>query len=199
MMEKDDLVLLAYLRKNARSKLTHISRETDMPVSTIFEKLKGTVGSYVRRYTCLLNNNELGFSSRATLILKVDKEQKHDIGLFLEKHQNVNSLYRINNGYDFLIDVIFRQMADLEEFIEQLERKFRIKHKEVYFIIDEVKQEAFLADPQTALLVFEGPQANPNRASLDWAPSQKRNSANGGMRNRVQPDLRRGKRKQATA
>lgn len=157
MMERDDLVLLACLRKNARSKLTHISRETDMPVSTIFEKLKGAVGSYVRRYTCLLNNNELGFSSRVTLIIKVDKELKDGLSQFLQKHQNVNNLYRINNGYDFLVDAIFRQMIDLEEFIELLEAKFKVKHKEVYFIIDELRQEGFLSGPEALTPLFGQP------------------------------------------
>ncbi len=156
MVEEKDVMLLAQLRKNARAKLTNISKQTDIPVSTIFERLRTPLRSYIKKYTCLLNNSELGFNSRATLILKVDKEQKHEIGQFLEKHQNVNSLYRINNGYDFLIDVIFKQMMNLEEFIEHLERKFRIKQKEVYFIIDEVKEEAFMADPQTALFLFDG-------------------------------------------
>lgn len=156
-MEKRDMVLLAHLRKNGRAKLAHISKQTDIPVSTLFERIRNPLGSYVTKYTCILNNSELGFNSRATIILKVDKEQKHEIGQFLEKHQNVNSLFKINNGYDFLLDAIFRQMGDMEEFIEQLERKFRIKHKEVYFIIGEVKQESFLADPQTAALLFDEP------------------------------------------
>lgn len=161
MMEERDMVLLAHLRRNARAKLTHISKQTDIPVSTMFERIRNPLGSYVTKYTCLLNNSELGFNSRATIILKVDKEQKQEIGQFLEKNQNVNSLYRINNGYDFLVDVIFRQMAHLEEFIEQLERKFRIKQREVYFVIDEIKQEAFLADPQTAMLLFD--ELSPNK------------------------------------
>ncbi len=155
MMEDKDIVLLAHLRKNARAKLTQISKHTGIPVSTIFERLRMPLSGCVAKYTCILNNSELGFNSRATVILKVDKEQKVEIGQFLEKHQNVNSLYRINNGYDFMLDVVFRQMVHLEEFIEQLERKFRIKQKEVYFIIDEVKQEAFLADPNTAMFLFD--------------------------------------------
>ncbi|MBI2550306.1 Lrp/AsnC family transcriptional regulator [Candidatus Woesearchaeota archaeon] len=158
MIEKDNAVLLAHLRRNARIKLTAISRKTDVPVSTIFEKINGPLRSYVQRYTCLLNNSEIGFSSRATIILKVDKEQKAEIGQHLERHPNVNSLYRINNGYDFMLDVIFKQMMDLEEFIEQLERRFRIKHKEVYFIISEVKQESFLSDPEAVKLVLEKQQ-----------------------------------------
>ncbi|MBI2145558.1 Lrp/AsnC family transcriptional regulator [Candidatus Woesearchaeota archaeon] len=148
-LSDSDINLLAHLRKNARIKIKQLSRETGLPVSTIFDKVKGPIASCVEKYTCILKNSELGFSSRATIILKVDKEQKKEIGAFLEKHENVNSLFRINNGYDFLADIIFRQMGNLEEFIECLERKYRIKQKEVYFIIDEVKQESFLAEPQT--------------------------------------------------
>ncbi|MEK6837345.1 MAG: Lrp/AsnC family transcriptional regulator [Nanoarchaeota archaeon] len=164
MIDKTDLALLAQLRKNSRTKLTRMSREIDIPVSTIFERLKGPLRKYIKRFTCLINNAEVGFNSRATIILKVDKEQKEEIRAFLEKHQNVNSLYRINNGYDFLLDTIFGQMIDLEEFIEQLEKRFRIKHKEVYFIIDEIKQEGFLADPQAVAFLL-GKQPQPLKAA----------------------------------
>ena len=156
MIEQNNLLLLSHFRRNARAKLTDVGRETGIPVSTIFDRVKGELLPYVQRFTCLLNMQELGLHSRATIILKVDKEQKQEAGRFLEKHGNVNSLYRINNGYDFMLDVIFREMADLEEFIEQIEKRFKVKDKEVYFIIGEVKQEAFLAEPQSAALVFGG-------------------------------------------
>ena len=159
MIEAKDAILLAHLRKNARATLTDISRETDIPVSTIFERLKGSLSKYVKKYTCILDNTQTGFTARATLILKVDKEQKAEIGQFLIKHQNVNTLYRINNGYDFLADVIFKQMIELEEFIELLETRYKVKHRDVYFIIDEVKQEGFMADPNSVQLVFEQPKA----------------------------------------
>ncbi len=152
-LSDSDIKLIARLRNNARSKITKLSRETGLPISTICERIKGPIAACITKYTCILKNEMLGFNSRATIILKVDKEQKREIGAFLEKHPNVNSLYKINNGYDFLLDVIFRQMANLEEFIEQMERKYRIKHKEVYFIIDEIKQESFLADQQDALFL----------------------------------------------
>ena len=150
MLEAEDAVLLSHLRKNSRIKLTWLSRETGMPVSTIHDRMNGPIGRSVQRYSCVLNNSEIGFNSRATIILKVDKEQKQEISQYLERYPNVNSLYRINNGYDFMLDAIFPQMVHLEEFVEQLERKFRIKHREVYFIIAEVKQESFLSDPQAA-------------------------------------------------
>jgi len=158
-MDETDFVLLANLRKNARTKLTGLSREMDVPVSTIFERLNTVISKCVHKYTCVLRNGEVGFHSRATIILKVDKEQKPEIGQFLEKHPNVNSLYKINNGYDFLLDVIFRQMGDLEGFVEGLEKSFKIKSRDVYFIIEEVKQEGFLADPKMVKLVMKDGKA----------------------------------------
>lgn len=172
MATMEDLELLAHLRKNARSKLTRISRETGMPVSTMFDKLKGTLAGCIKRYTCILNNSKLGFSSRATVIIKVDKEQKEELGQLLQKHQNVNSLYRINNGYDFMLDAIFREMKDLEEFIEQIEAKYRIRHKEVYFVIDELKQEGFLTEPQAVKLLSEKQPAK-EQEKIEWKPKRK--------------------------
>lgn len=157
-LSDSDLQLLAHLRKSGRMKITQLSHRTDMPVSTIFERLQAPIAACVQKYTCILNISELGFNSRATAIMKVDKEQKKEIGEFLEKHPNVNSLFKINNGFDFLADVIFRQMADLEEFMEQLERKYKIKHKEVYFIIREIKQESFLAEPANLSFVTGNPK-----------------------------------------
>ena len=151
MIDKRDMQLLAHIRHNSRMKLTEIGKSSSMPVSTIFEKMNGVMESYIQRYTCILNTAALGYTSRATIILKVDKAQKKEIGDYLERHEHVNSLFKINNGYDFLMDVIFQTMAELEEFVEALEARYHIKQKDVYFIIDEVKQEGFLANPLTAI------------------------------------------------
>ncbi len=154
MINKEQAVLLAHLRKSGRAKLTNISRDTGIAVSSLFEKLKGPLSSHIKRFTCILDNSETGFNSRATIILKVDKDQKEEMCQYLARHQNVNSLFRINNGFDFLLDVIFRQMANLEEFIEELERKFKVKHRDVYFIISEVKEERFLSEPEQVHLLL---------------------------------------------
>jgi len=62
------------------------------------------------------------------------------------KSHEVNSLYRINNGYDFLLQCVFRNVKDLEDFLESLEQKYKIKSKNVWYVIDALKQETFLND-----------------------------------------------------
>ena len=64
------------------------------------------------------------------------------------------SIFRINNGFDFIVEAVFKNINELENFIESLEDKFKIKSKNVYYIIDEIKREKFMTDPRVVDLLF---------------------------------------------
>lgn len=134
--------------------LTKLSRKTGIPVSTIFDRLKYHKDGLIKKNTILLDFSLLGFNSKAKVILKVDREDRASIKNLLRVHRNVNSLQRINNGYDFLFEAIFRNMKDLEDFITSLEEKFKILEKHVYYIIDDIKEEEFLSREDTHELVI---------------------------------------------
>lgn len=152
-MRQNDLLLLTNLRKNARATLTKISRNTQIPVSTIFDRLKANEGTIIRKHTAILDFNQLGFTTRATIIYKFAKSDKKNARQFLTSHQNINSVYKINNGYDFLVEAIFRNILELENFLEKIDETFRVKSKQTYYIIEEIKREEFLSDPKTIDLV----------------------------------------------
>lgn len=154
MLSKKELVVISHLRRDCRETLTEMSRKTNIPVSTIFQKIKRSEGSIIKKNTCLVDFAKLGFNTRAKVVIQALASSKAELLSFLLKHQNVNSVYKINNGYDFMIEGIFRNMRELEEFLEMLQEKFRIKKQETYFIIDDLKRESFLSDPQTLDLVI---------------------------------------------
>jgi DNA-binding Lrp family transcriptional regulator len=89
----------------------------------------------------------MGFGTRAKVILKVKPEIRTKLKEFLMNHKYVNSIYKINNGFDFMIDVIFENMNDLEYFIEMLEEKFELKSRMVFYVIEELMCENFLSNP----------------------------------------------------
>ena len=149
MINKKDLVVMAYLRQDSRMKLTKMSRLAKLPVSTIFDRMKYHEGGLIRRHVCLLDFPKLGFHTRANVMLGVGKHDKEQVKEHLQKSQNVNSIYRINNGFDFLVEVVFRNINDLEGFLESLECRFDIKQKKVHYIIDDIKREAFMSNPAT--------------------------------------------------
>lgn len=145
-MNQKDVKIIAHLRQNARMPLTKMSKATHIPVSTIFDRLRFNENELITKHTSLLNFSKLGYNTRANITIKVERDDKDNLKEFLMKHHSVNSVYKINNGFDFMIEGIFKQINDLEEFIELLESKFQIKDHKTFFVIEDLKREAFLTN-----------------------------------------------------
>lgn len=150
-MNAKDMKMIAYLRQDARMPLTKMSKKTQIPVSTLFDRLKANEEGIIQKHTALLDFAKLGYFTRANIVLKVSKEHKDELKNYLQTSESVNSVLRINNGYDFMVEGVFRQVLDMENFIENIEEKFNIEDKKSFFIIEDVKREAFMSDPS---LVF---------------------------------------------
>jgi len=144
---RKDMSILACLRINSRETLTNISKKTKIPISTIYERLKVQESTIIKKHTSLLDFSYLGFMTWVMVAVKCDREQRQELSNYLSKHTNINSLFKINNGYDFLIEGVFKHIKDLEDFMETLETKFNIKEKQVFYLINELKRESFLNDP----------------------------------------------------
>ena len=152
-IKKTDLSIIACLRKDARQRLTYISRTTGVPVSTIYDRMKQHDNGLIVKHTALIDFHKLGFCTRAYIAIKVDRERRDSVKELLLNHPYVNSLNKINNGYDFIIEAVFANLSDLEKFMDSMEQS--IVQKQVYYVIDELSREAFLADPKKLCLIKE--------------------------------------------
>jgi len=148
MVSKKDLVVVSHLRQNSRETLTRLSKKTNMPISTLHDKMKSGCSDVISRNVALMDFSKVGFHCRAYITMRVNKKQRDDIRDFLEKQDMVNTLLRINNGYDFLVEGVFRNINEMEMFIERLDEKFDIKEKKVYHVINNIKQETFMSTPE---------------------------------------------------
>lgn len=149
---RKDILLMTYFRRNARENLTQISRWTSIPVSTIFDKLREYEKGLIQKHTTLVDFKRLGFDIRIDMLFKVSREFREEFKEFLMTNENINSIYRINNGFDYLVEAIFKDMADLHRFTELLE-KFKIEAKQELFILEDLKRESFLTDVVHAKLL----------------------------------------------
>lgn len=144
MLKEKDYKVLGYFRKDARTTLTSMSRRTRIPVSTIFDKLKRfEKRGLIKKHTSIVNFKELGYDVRATILILCEDEQKEKVKETLQKNKKINSLTRINNGYDFICEAIFEDMEQYDEFTTML-RKQPIQRYTPYFVMEDVKKEDFL-------------------------------------------------------
>ncbi len=146
-MNTKDLEILSHLRHDARVSLTKMSRETNIPVSTIFDKLHAFEKKYILRHTSLVDFKKLGYMIRSHISIKSNKDNRESLVKFLTKNNSVNSLYKINNGFDFMFEGIFIDIQEMENFIEMLEEDYNIIDHKEHFVIEDIKRESFLAEP----------------------------------------------------
>ncbi len=137
-----DLQILSRLRSNARESLTIMSKKTGIPISTIYDKLKQQEA--IKRYTALLDFSQLGYNTHALISLKVDREKKELLKNHLMLHPSVNSCYKINCGFDFLIECFFRNLKEMDRFLDKLEKEYCTEEARIQYLIDELKKEEFL-------------------------------------------------------
>lgn len=145
---------MAELRSDARQKLTTMSRKIHLPISTIYDRIRYHQGKYIYKHSTLLNFEELGFQTRAHILFRVQKEDKEAFAETLQHSPWLNSIYKVNNGYDFLAECIFRNINELENFIEELEHKHKIKAREIFYIVKDLQREAFMSNPQSIDSIF---------------------------------------------
>lgn len=145
MIREKELKMLGFFRNNSRTSLTKMSRLTKIPVSTIFDKLKEfEKNSLIRKHTSLLDFKKLGYDIRTQILVTANKDTRNQLQNFLIKHPKVNTVFRINNGFDFLIEAIFKNMNDLDDFTKNLD-EHNPKEKKEFFIMEDIKREEFMA------------------------------------------------------
>jgi DNA-binding Lrp family transcriptional regulator len=145
VLKEKEMLLLNHFRQNARISLTKLSKLTKIPVSTIFDKLKDyEEKNLIRKSTAIIDFRKLGYEIRNQILISANREKKEELQKFLIKNPKVNTIYRINNGFDFLIETIFKNMNEMDEFMRSLDTFEPIQKKE-FFIMEDLKREEFLA------------------------------------------------------
>lgn len=146
-MNNREMLMLSLLRKNAREKLKNMSRMTTMPVSTIYEKMKLYESGLIRKHTTLLDFTKLGYGVRATILIKAEPALREELVKYLMSCKSVNTFFTINNGFDFFVELISREVGEVECFLSKLEGTFQVQQKQVHYITAELKREDFMSHP----------------------------------------------------
>lgn len=147
-MKKSELLIISNLRNNARESLTRMGRRTSIPISTIYDKMKYYEEDIIKKYTVIVDFGKLGFNTRVNILLKTGKEYRDKLRDFLVESKCVNSLFKINNDYDFMVECIFKELKEVETFLDRIENEFGVTDKRLHYIVDEIKREGFMSNPE---------------------------------------------------
>ena len=148
MLQHADLKILSHLRKNARETLTRVSRDTGIPVSSVFDRLKRMEAiGVINRHSSLVDPEKIGISVRVILHIKTNgNNQKGELEKWLAINPHVNNLAKINGEWSLMVEAWFRNIKDLEEFMEKFHNDFKEIAFSVHHVMKDLKRESFLLD-----------------------------------------------------
>jgi DNA-binding Lrp family transcriptional regulator len=154
MISKKDSEIISHLRNNAREKVTSISKKTNIPVTTIYDKIRVHEKRFLKKHISLLNFQNIGLNAKSQVAIAVERESRDALQKYLMENMNVNSLAKINFGYDFLAEVVFKDAGEVQNFTESLEKNYKISRLHIFNVIEELKKEAFLTKPEHVSLIL---------------------------------------------
>lgn len=132
--------------------LTEMSKFTKIPISTLFERLKDFNNGLIKKHTTLVDFSRLGYEARARVLFKAKRGESVKLRELLNTSRNVNELYKVNNGFDFMVEFIFKNMRELEEYLEKIEVMYPIDKQQVFYMVEEIKKEEFMSKPKLEML-----------------------------------------------
>ncbi|MBN2457703.1 Lrp/AsnC family transcriptional regulator [Candidatus Woesearchaeota archaeon] len=152
-ISKTDLKVLSYLRSDARSSISSISAEIDVPVSSVLSRLRMLEDKIIKKYSTLLNYSKIGFVQINLIIMAgARKSDKDALRSFLMEHPNVNSLFQVSDGFDFYLETVFKDIKGFYDFTDSLS-SFKIRKIEEHHVIEEIKKEEFLTKDSGAVYI----------------------------------------------
>ena len=137
-------MLISNLREDSRRKLTNISKETGIPISSLFDSLKLLKEDIIIKSTVLIDFYNIGFRTRTQTFLKVNKKDKERLIRHLQIYNGVNSIYKTNNKWDFIIETVHKNIREFDDFLEHIDQNFELERQEVHHLIKDIKKEAFM-------------------------------------------------------
>ena len=94
----------------------------------------------ITRHVPLLDFRETGYPLKLGVFIRTN--QKEEVKDYLSSHPNLNTLLRISGDYDYYAEILFRDMADYQDFRDELDKTGNVTKISANFLTD-VKLEVF--------------------------------------------------------
>lgn len=143
-IDQVDLKIVSLLQKDASLSIKEISSKIGLsptPCWTRIQKLQDK--GIIKRKTAILDPIKLGYNNRVFIFIKTSKHNRNWSDQFKDyilKQDNVLGLYRISGSYDYLIDVLSKNIKDFDKFYKNLIENVEIFEVSSSFVMEIMKE-----------------------------------------------------------
>ena len=142
-LDDKDMDIMGLLKKNAKSTTQQISRELNIPITTVHNRIKKLESEgIISKYTVVLNQKKLGKTISARLAIRVTKlADQNKICNDLLNLEAVDRVYQITGNHDIVAKVCLSDIEELHSLImTQLSTMPEIQNTSTTIVLKEFRK-----------------------------------------------------------
>lgn len=124
MLDSTDLNILKELNKNSRIKTSHLAQKIHLTPPAISERIRKLEETgVIERYRIEVNLEQMGFSRQIFIEVTMNTPNSDMYLQFIHRYRNsILHHYKITGDSNYLIEGAFYTKADLNKFLNELDR-----------------------------------------------------------------------------
>ena len=138
-----DVRILEVLQENARVSISELSKQVNLSLSAVSERLKKLENSnIIEQYTTVLNPGAM--EKDLSAIMMISMEDPSDTAEFRRLVQDLDEIlecHYITGTYDYVLKITTKNMATLELLMNKIKSIKSIKHTETNVIFSTIKNK----------------------------------------------------------
>ena len=139
-----DLKIISILQKDSSKAIKDISKKVGLSISPCWNRIQKLQDlGIIKHKTVILDPEKLGYSNRVFVFIKTNQHKKRwsdNFKDYILKQPNVIGLYRISGAYDYLIDVLAKDIKDFDLFYKNLIENIEIFEVSSSFVMEIMKE-----------------------------------------------------------
>jgi len=142
IIDETDKNIIEIINDDARTPYRQISRELDISVGTVHNRIDKLLKTgVIKKFAPIINHKKLGYNLTSIIGVKVKAGQFQDWGEkeFFNKH--VLSIYDVTGEYHAFIIAKFKNTDELDKFVKELLKEPHVERTYTQTVLNVVKEE----------------------------------------------------------
>ena len=150
-LDSIDYKIIDMLQKNSRISAKEISGKVFLSSTAVAARIDRLMHrGIIDEFTVKLNAKALGYAIRAFISLELEPKQKNEFYPYIKEVTNVVACHCVTGDFAMLLEVVFKDTAELDAFIGELQHFGRtrtmicfstqVEHREIYAQQEEAEE-----------------------------------------------------------
>jgi Lrp/AsnC family transcriptional regulator for asnA, asnC and gidA len=142
IIDEMDKKIIKLINEDARTSYRHISRELDVSVGTIHNRVEKLMkAGVIKKFTPIFDHSKLGYDLTCIINVKLIHGQLDDWNEKESLNRHILAIYEITGEYDIFLITKFKDSNDLNIFIKELLKEPNVERTYTQTVLNVVKEE----------------------------------------------------------